>query len=295
MIEADLTERIRVVQRTRGIAGVALADALNHGHEASSERAICDLWLQTIGKKTPSICADGWYQPPPGGVAVLIGHPANSFARMNFDSLRNPAFWASKDISLSDDCLIYAYASPFDRGTALLGDIGLTLYRGSKQSIRDHLSMCLELTIRIACFAEVGMEFRELFNYAQRQIDAAHLSNETSSTASGLANIGHTVPWSYEEYSGDAVKCIDTGNMRAIGDMISKHRVSINGSATLRIQPTMAFTVEPQIASSTAPLCSYHAIVAFSKATRSISLPFDALFKAFAMDDYMQTALALLS
>jgi hypothetical protein len=290
LIAADLTERIRIVHHTRGIAAASLADALGRSYERPSERAICDAWLETIGK-TPSICAQGWYQPPPGGAAVLIGHPEDSFSRLNYDSLRTPAFWASNDIVLRDDSLIYVYASPFDRATGLIGDLGLTVYRGNKQPIRDYLSMCLEMTIRIASFAEVGMEFRELFHYAQRQIEAAQLRNETSSTASGLANIGHTVPWSYEEYSDDAAQCLAAGDMRAIGDMISRHRVSINASATLRIQPTMAFTVEPQIASSTAPLCSYHSIVSFSDGRRTISLPFNALFNAFAMTDYIPTAL----
>jgi len=214
---------------------------------------------------------------------------------MNYDSLRNPDIWPRNDIFLRDDSLIYVYASPIDRATGLIGDIGLTLYRGAEQSIRDHLSMCLEVTSSIACFAEVGMELRELFNYAQSQFKAVNLSNQASSTGSGMANIGHTIPWTYEPYSDEEKKCLEQGTAREIREMISNHRVSINDSAALRIQPTMALTVEPQIASSTAPLCSYHVIVAFSEAKKSVSPSFEALFKAFAMDDYMHAALARLS
>jgi hypothetical protein len=294
MVETKLVERIGIIQRTREIAAVALADALDYRLEASSERAIRDRWIQIIGK-TASLCPEGWYQPPPTGASILIGHPEDGFARMNYDSLRNPAIWPRNDISLRDDSLIYAYASPIDRNTGLIGDIGLTLYRGTDQSIRDYLLTCLEVTVRIACFAEVGMELRELFNYAQRQIEGAHLSNQTSSTRSGTANIGHTIPWTYEEYSDEAKRYLEQGSACDMRDVISKARVSINDSATLCIQPTMAFTVEPQIASSTAPLCSYHVIVAFSEAKKITSPSFESLFKAFSMEDYMRPALAQFS
>jgi hypothetical protein len=294
VIETILAERITVVQRTRGIAAVALADALRSRYEAPSERAICDRWTQTIGETT-SLCPEGWYQPPPGGACILIGHPEDRFARMHYDSLRNSDTWSRNDILLRDDSLIYAYASPIDRGTGLIGDIGLTLYRGAEQSIRDHLSTCLEVTTRIACFAEVGMELRELFNYAQRQLEAVDLRNQASSTGSGTANIGHTIPWTYEGYSDEAKNCLELGNARDVRNMISRQRVSINGSAALRIQPTMAFTVEPQIASPTAPLCSYHVIVAFSDAKKLLLHSFESLFKDFAMDDYMHATLARLS
>ena len=222
MIETSLVERIAIIQRTRQIAALALSDALKQPREGSSERAICDRWIQIMGKTT-SICSEGWYQPPPGGAAVLIGYPEDHFARLNYNSLRNPSFWSSNKISLREDSLLYAYASPFDPNTALIGDIGITLYRGAEELIRSHLSTCLEVTARTACFAEVGMEFRELFNYAQRQIDDLNLRNETSSTASGTANIGHTVPWSYQEYSEEAKQCLERGSLLEIRNIISKN------------------------------------------------------------------------
>lgn len=294
MIETELTERIIIVQRTRAIAAASLVDALSSAHQDLSERGICDRWIQFMGRSS-SVCPDGWYQPPPGGAAILIGRPEDAFNRMNYDSLRNPNVWARSDISLLDDSLVYVYASPYDRASGLIGDIGLTLYRGREQSILDHLLTCLEVTVRIARFAEVGMELRELFNYAQHQIEAADLRNETSSTKSGTPNIGHTVPWTYEKYSEEAERCFEGGNAHEIRQMISGQRVSVNGLAALKIQPTMAFTVEPQIAASQLPLCSYHVIVTFSEGKKTIVPSFAPLFKAFAMEDYMQDALGRLS
>jgi Metallopeptidase family M24 len=287
-------ERIAIIQRTRMTASAALANTLGASDNNSSERGICDRWLKTTANDK-AVCAEGWYQPPPGGACILIGHPEDRFGRLNYDSLRNPDTWSRANIMLREDSLVYAYASPFDRETGLIGDIGLTLYRGSEQSIWDHLTRCLEVTIRIASFAEVGMELRELFHYAQQQIQTAELTNETSTTQSGTSNIGHTVPWSYEEYPSEALQCLKQGSMQELRDMISAARVSINSRASVKIQPTMAFTVEPQISSSSAPICSYHLIVTFSEGSKNISPSFDRLFEIFGMEDHLGSTLAKIS
>lgn len=294
MIETKLVERITIIQRTRSLAAATLVDALSSTPDGSSESDICESWTHKISDCAP-LSREGWYQPPPKGAAILIGDPASKFVRMNYDSLRSPAVWPRADISLHKESLIYAYASPFDRGTGLIGDIGVTLYRGTDQSIREHLIRCLDVTARIARHAQVGMQLRDLFNYGLTQIRAADLSNQTSSTKSGTPNIGHTVPWSYESYPDDARHCFDHGGPTDIRDKISRGRVSINDSATLRIQPTMAFTVEPQIAAAAAPLCSYHVIVIFAEGKKTISSCFGPLFKIFAMEGYMESALAQLS
>lgn len=289
MIELPLEDRIGIVKRTRESAARALADTLRNS-QASSERTICDRWLTTLSA-TPSINPDGWYQPPPKGVSVLIGCPDDTFARMHYDSLRNPVYWASDQITLRDDCLIYAYASPIDRATGLIGDIGVTLYRGTEQPIRDHLRTCLEMSARIARFSEVGMELREVFNYAQTQLEALNLSNSASSFGSGTPNIGHTIPWTYGDYSDAARQSVEGADASALRASITSHRTFVNAAATLRIQPTMAFTVEPQIISPAAPLCSYHLIVTFEKGQRSILGSFKALFETLDMNSYMQDAL----
>lgn len=294
MTETHLTERIGIVQRARACAARALGEALDRCHETSSERAICQRWIQAIGRTT-SLAPGGWYQPPPGGASILIGHSEDGFARMNYDSLRLVNAWPKDDISMRDGCLVYAYASPFDTGTGLIGDIGITVYRGEQQSIQAHLRACLELTARIARFAEVGMELRELFHYAQRLIGDAGLTNHASSTGSRQLNVGHTIPWTYEDYSDPARRCLQHGVAQDVRELIRSHRVSINESATLRIQPTMAFTVEPQIASPTDPLCSFHVIVAFSEGRKDVFHSFEALFDDFTMAGQMRSAVAALT
>lgn len=290
----ELAERIAIIHRTRSAAASALAEIFSGGADGSSEREVCDGWLRTLGR-TDTICAEGWYRPPPGGACVLIGQPEDKFARLNYDTIRAPAFWSSDHFRLRDDSLVYVYASPFDRETALIGDLGVTLYRGNNQHIWDHLGACMEVTTRVAAFAEVDMELRELFHYAVKQMESVHLINKTSSTRSGVANIGHTVPFSFGSYPDEVMQCLAGKADRDIRDLISGARVSINAQASLSIAPTMAITVEPQIASLAAPLCSYHLIVSFVDGKRTIAPAFSPLFKVFGMESRFSAALARLS
>ncbi|MEU6534560.1 hypothetical protein [Streptomyces sp. NPDC047000] len=282
---ADPAERIAAVRRTREAAASNLLDALR-GPGEKSERGIQDRWLHGMGKLS-GICAEGWYQPPPGGAAVLVGHAGDAHARLNYHSLRHEQTWSRSDIPLADDSLVYAYASPFDRNSAMIGDIGVTLYRGADDTIRRHLATCWELTRKVAGYAEVGMELRTLFRYSQREIRSAELVNETSATRSGLSNIGHTLPWSYGTYSAEALRCLHAGDTAALRSVISDARVSIDDRAVLRIEPDMALTVEPQISAESAPLCSYHVIVAFSGGVKEIISCFEDLFDEYGMEAYL--------
>lgn len=232
--------------------------------------------------------AAGWYDPPASGAAILVGQPADGYARLNYNSLRHESSWSRRDVLLADDSLVYAFASPFDWRSAMIGDIGVTLYRGTDEAIKRHLTACMDLTFKVAGYAEVGMELRELFEYADREIRCAGLVNETSGTRSGLSNIGHTVPWSYGQYSRRALECLRDGDTHGLRAEISGARVSIDNKAVLHIQPDMAFTVEPQISSPSMPLCSYHVIVSFVGGTKEIISCFGALLEEYDMETYVR-------
>ena len=281
-MNTSLEERVTLVKRTRASAATALVKVLESGVQGASEKEICDSWLRNM-ERDSRISNEGWYQPPPGGLNVLIGQPGTSYERLNYESLRREDVWSREDIWLRDDSLVYVYASPFDRASGMIGDIGLTLYRGHEKAIWDHLAVCLDVTARVAHYAEVGMELRELFHYAVKEIAKANLRNETSSTGTGVSNIGHTVPWSYEAYPPDVKQVLASGPEAEVGHAISVRRVSINDSASLKIGPNMAFTIEPQVASSQGPLCSYHLIVCFSGGERTVISNFEPIFNAFGM------------
>lgn len=272
MLQTSLEERIGLILDTRFKAATSLAKVLASHRAGLSERAICDQWIADLDSREINAC--GWYQPPPKGTCVLIGSQDDGFRRLGYDSMRHTSTWSREDIIQQEDSLIYAYASPIVRGAGLMGDIGLTLYSGQNSIIHNHLARCLEATARIATLAEVDMPLRDLFKIASELLKSYDFSNSASKLISGLENIGHTIPWSYEDYTEKAEQCLSCGTEGAIRDLMNNQRVSINASATLSIQPTMAFTVEPQIVSDDLPLCSYHLIVTFTKGVRKISPSF---------------------
>jgi Xaa-Pro aminopeptidase len=211
---------------------------------------------------------------------------------MEYASLRQPEVWARDDISFLDESLVYAYASPTDRSTGLIGDIGVTLYRGSNNSVREHLSTCLEISVKVAQFVQVGMELREAFHFAEKLISEARLTNQTSSvTDLGALNVGHTVPFTFDSYPNEARRCLADETAMGIADLISRQRVFINSSSSLRIQPNMAFTIEPRMASELMPLSSFHLIVAFLDGQKSVLSSFQPVFDVFGMVEYLPTDL----
>jgi hypothetical protein len=285
-----LPERLSSIGTTRSGAANALCSALENGSQGLSETEIRDRWLAGIRQHAP-VLSTGWYEPPPTGACVLIGQPEEGFARLNYESLRHAQTWSRDDIRLRDDSLVYAYASPVHSRSAMIGDLGVTLYRGDDPRIREHLVACLAVTMKTAEFASVGMELREVFHFARTVASEAHVSNVASSTASGIQNIGHTVPFSYTDYPADVQGLLDADEDQAVCTAISAARVSVNAQARLVIPHTMAFTVEPQIRSPTAPLCSYHVIVAFIDGEKRILSDFDEMFGSFGMDgDWRATA-----
>jgi hypothetical protein len=181
------------------IAAQTLAKALNGGSSGLSERELCDRWLTGM-RAEPTLLPEGWYTPPPDGLSALIGDPPE-FGRMSYVSLRHPDIWPRADISISGESLLYVYASPVDRDTKMIGDLGVTLYRGTDQRIRRHLSACLEITGQLAEFTAVDMELRDIYHRAAELMRDTGLSNETYSTTdvSGGLDVGHTIPWSYCE------------------------------------------------------------------------------------------------
>jgi hypothetical protein len=103
----------------------------------------------------------------PAGVAALFSR-SHTFDRLQYDSLRKEEYWPSADWKLEGASAGFIYASPIHRSSGAIGDFGMTIYRGQNTAIQSHLSSCLAVLEQAADFAEVGMEFRELYDLAQR-------------------------------------------------------------------------------------------------------------------------------
>ncbi len=62
-----------------------------YGKNNITEKDFQNKWYENLVKET-NIIADGWYNPPPKGMAVLFGN------RISFDSLRNEENWSNNTI-----------------------------------------------------------------------------------------------------------------------------------------------------------------------------------------------------
>ncbi|MBF8185321.1 M24 family metallopeptidase [Nonomuraea sp. K274] len=279
--------RIAAIQRARRIAAATLAKAIREEAPKLSELSLCTRWGQLLADHE-ELLSEGWYQPPPNGISALIGTPPD-FKRMSYVSLRHEATWPRADITLGGNSIMYAYCSPVDRETKMIGDLGITLYNGADSRIKDHLAACFDITAQVAAYAEVGMELRELYRFAADLIDKAALANETFSTTdqSGGVDVGHTLPWSFNQPTSEEQQALDSGDLLVIARTISDARHFLNAEEGQRILPTMGFTVEPRMAGPEYPLASFHVLVTFTDGVKRIHADFSELLDLFDMPSYL--------
>lgn len=205
-----------------------------YGKAGVTEIMFRDRWSENMS--ADGIIADGWYSPPPKGMAVLSGD------RVNFDSLRNPYNW-SDDTEIDWNGVLYAYASPLDRRTGLIGDISVTLCFGQDQRAIGHVRRCHDATMEI--FERLGEAETagDLFRISQSVFERHRLRSTVISRTDDMPiNLGHTFPClsSPPEYG-------DLSGIRKAE--ISGARRFLNASAQWRFENGMQFTVEPQLVS----------------------------------------------
>jgi hypothetical protein len=274
---------------TRRHAAQTLLSALQVQSEMT-ESTVHSEWQSRL-TAIHSLMPEGWYQPPPTGTSVLIGQPPD-FSRTNFRSLRNPINLPRRSPPAGPDSMLFVYCSPIDRVTAMIGDFQMTIYRGNDAAIRHHLAAALRVTLDTAAFAQAGMELRELYFYAAHRMAENDIVNDTHSVTdrSGLQNIGHTIPWSYATYGDHIWTALATDNTTAIAH-IMRHAISpITQNQTMRIANDMAFTIEPQVISGNGVQASFHALVDFRDATKTIHTEYSKIFAHFGMSDWVHNA-----
>lgn len=254
---------LNICKCTRQIAAETLYTALSNLLSSSdqiSEVALRDLWLVEL-QKEPSIFANGWYTPPPGGIGVLFGKEGDN--RLDYDNLRAAEVWPREDRFLDrDEGLIYAFASPVDKDTGILGDFGVTLYFGKNVELQSYLKDALRIVRSTNGAIQPGQTLADVYNYTQQQLaSAGYISNMVSVTSDVGDNIGHTVPIFQEDFTG-----LQEGESLTTNNFVSaiRHsRIFIGPLEELKIKPEMALTIEPRprpLTPSGFPMVSYHTI-----------------------------------
>jgi hypothetical protein len=279
--------RINAIRTTRATAASMLEYILRKNGDELTESTIRDRWLALLASD-PKLLPEGWYQPPPGGINILVG-AGPTFDRINSIAHRSPALWPKPDKVLQADSMMFAYCSPVHRASAMIGDFQITLYRGSERRIREHIGRCFAATADIAASATFGMTLGELYEHAEQILGDYQLANNSRSTIGRrrTANVGHTIPWSFGGYSPDIFAAIARSDIAAVADEVRRARIFIAPGQTQRIVDDMAFTIEPQMTSIDGPQVSFHVIVAFSKGARAIYSNFRPLLEHFDMPGYL--------
>lgn len=282
-------ERIQICQDVRKFTAEQMANIFRQYNEPS-EIDFTNSLEQAISKNS-NLYATGWYDPPPGGWAALFAQAAKP-QRLAYGNLRKPEFWPKPNYKFGQDCLGMVYGSPVHRNTATIGDFGLTVYNGTNKDIQEHLAKSLSVIEQTADFAEIGMEFRELHSYGQKLQQSNSLSSSKTVTVTDPVgtNIGHTIPFSYEEASKQEEKIIASGNINQVKTLISQKRVHINKAEKFTVKENIAFTVEMSLEHKKRPELPnayFHLIVTFRSGKKTISANFKDIFEILEMDKFI--------
>jgi len=279
-------ERIKICKQTRIKAAQAMADVLKMD-KPISEVDFCNQLNEKLSSN-PEIWDQGWYSPPPKGLSALFA-PEVDPKRVAYDNLRKEEFWPRKENIFTDNSIGYIYASPINKLSGIIGDFGMTIYKGSNAKIIEHIKSCLDLTEKTAEYAQVGMEFREIYDYCQKLMKEKGLNNERMITYTDKVgtNIGHTVPWSYKDPNLEEKQTLEGNSFEKVRELISTQRVHLNSKERFKIPPTIAFTIEPRAENSFLPglpMSSFHTILTFSEGKKEILGNFNPIFQAVKMD-----------
>ncbi len=278
----DIEYTFESCRLTRKIAAQTLYTALStllSGSELISEVSLRNAWLNALRREN-AILPDGWYVPPPHGIAVLFGNEDNE--RLNYDSLRSEEIWPREDHILDrDKGLLYAYASPVHKETGMIGDFGITLYFGSNPTVCNLLKTTLKINRDIKNSITSKQKLSDVYHNAETLLGRAGCrSNVRGVSSEGRLNIGHTVPVLSKELMKE--------QQETIASTISHARVFISDMEDLKIQNGMAFTIEPRprfIEHPQLPMVSYHTIcLVHEGGSTELLEDFDDLFRLANME-----------
>lgn len=205
--------------------------------QSISEKDFKNEWYNNLTKEN-NIIADGWYNPPPNGMAILFGN------RVSFDSLRNERNWASDTIINWKEDLLYAYCSPVDKVSGIIGDISITLYFGKDKEIIKHIKNCYNAILKVFDLLDKVKDSRELFIASEKIFTNHKLKNcIVSKTDNTPLDLGHTFPKLENLQAKESLTEIEK-------QKISKARKFINAYSNWEFEEGMQFTIEPQLIST---------------------------------------------
>lgn len=279
-------DRIARCATIRRQVAATVVELLNHSLEWS-EIGFRDA-LKLKLNEDQSLWSDGWYNPPPAGIATLFSSPGD-FRRLQFDTLRSEEFWPTAQNKLQKGSAAMIYASPVDRAMGVISDWSTTIYLGDDSVVKMHFKNCLEAMEEALGRIEIGMKFREIHHIAQMIFKKCNLTNARTVTLTDRTgtNLGHTIPWSYEDPTSEEVRAIQGNDFDLLKNTISRKRINVNFKETFKVPETIAFTFEARLEdleNQKLPNVFFHYIVTFVDGRKEILANFNEVFKAVGMD-----------
>ena len=259
-------QKLEIIKSTRRIAVDILVITLKgllSQSDPISEVDFRNCWLKELQKHN-TIFPTGWYDPPPSGIIVLFG-TEDDVTRVYEPSARVEAAWPQRTRFLDrEKGIALVYASPVDRTTGIIGDFSMTLYFGRDRAVHDHLKKCIALDQEIFNRVEMGMKLSDVAKITLELIEKNSFKNIIVAVNDPTGtNVGHTIPFSYEDMNAEEQKLFQRGDFSQIKDMISKKRKFVNLQENMKVRPGMAFTIEPRpvaIDNPKLPMTSFHTI-----------------------------------
>jgi hypothetical protein len=287
-----MIDKLKICKQTRQIAADALYKTLQKvfkSKEPISEVSFRDMWLSEI-RKNKNIFFDGWYTPPTHGMGVLFATDDN-VERLNFKSIRPEEFWPRDDIYLDrKNGIMMLYFGAVDKKSGVIGDFEVTLYFGKNKIIQNQLKTNLDILYKTFENTKQDMKLSEIYAHGNKLLRKNKLVNIIYSISDPTnTNIGHTVPFSYEDLTVQEKKILKSGkkNWEKICEMISKRRKFVNSVESLKINSPMAVTIEPRSKiknKKESPLISFHAIMLFKEnGKKELLTNYDRIFKLCKM------------
>jgi len=283
--------KLIICKQTRRLTSDALANSLRkllNSTSPISEIGLCDQWLKAL-KKYKEIFPDGWYIPPPHGFIVLFGDK-NHIQRLYLKSARPTEFWPKDTIFLNrKEGIASMYFSPVNKQSGIIGDFGLTVYFGTDQNIKKHLLKVFDITKEIFNHIKLGMKFSDICKFA---LDLAEKNNLTNDIVSindpSNTNIGHIIPAIYDDWTDEEKVNLRSKNLQIIANTISKKRKFLSLLEQTKVQPGMAFTIEPRLLDKNdpkLPMAYFHTIAIIREnGQKELLTNFDDIFKLIGMN-----------
>jgi hypothetical protein len=217
------------------------------GRDGVTEVRFRNEWQQRL-RDQPQLSTNGWYDPPPEGIAVFFGHD-DADPPFAFTSLRPPSFWPAERTINWRRGLMYGYCSPVNLPDGMPADFGVTLYFGNDPSVRQHFKRALSTTRQLLRELTPKTSSRTLFRWSESLFREAGMRNNVESVTNSVpVDLGHSLPLIREPQLKNGRRLTEAGR-----DVVQRGRLFISESSDWPLSLAKRITIEPNLISVTNP------------------------------------------